>query len=392
VTASVVAIVVTDLVGSTELRVAIGEDAYDELRAEHDGLIGDSVTRCRGTVAKHTGDGVLAVFAAASDALSAAVAVQQAIERRNRAAAHALAVRVGVSAGDVSVEDGDYFGTPPVEAARLCAAAVGGQILVADIVRALAGSRGGHLFTSVGELTLKGLPPMATCELEWLPLQDEPVKARVVVADDVALVRSGIVRLLTSEGFDVVAEAVDYDTLVAAVDLHHPQLVVTDIRMPPTNTDEGLRAATHIKTTHPHIAVLVLSQYVEASAAGDLLTGQTAGVGYLLKERVTDLDDFAAAARQVAAGDTVIDPLISEQLLVRQRHHDSVASLTDREREVLALMAQGMSNSAISARLFLSPKTVETHVRSIFTKLDLVDDSDGNRRVQAVVRWLQSAT
>jgi DNA-binding NarL/FixJ family response regulator/class 3 adenylate cyclase len=388
-TTSFVALVVTDLVDSTALRVAIGEDAYDDLRADHDRLVGTCVTRSHGTVAKHTGDGVMATFIAASDALLAAERIQQAIERRNRDATHALAVRVGVSAGDVSVEDNDYFGTPPVEAARLCAAADGGHVLVADVVRTLAGSRGGHVLTNIGTPALKGLPPMTVWELEWLPA-DNAERISVVVADDVALVRSGVARLLASEGFDVAAEAADYDSLIAAVDAHRPQLVITDIRMPPTNTDEGLRAAAHLKAQHPGMSVLVLSQYVEASAAAELLDGQTAGTGYLLKERVTELDEFVAVVRRVVNGESVIDPLVAEQLIARRRHDDVISSLTERECSVLALMAQGFSNAAIANQLFVSSKTVETHVRSIFTKLDLVDDADGNRRVQAVIRWLQS--
>ena len=213
----------------------------------------------------------------------------------------------------------------------------------------------------------------------------------VVVADDTPLVRSGIVQLLRSEGFDVVAEAADAVSLLDAVEQLEPDLVVTDIRMPPTNTDEGLRAAARIAESHPTIAILVLSQYVEAKSAAALLEGRRAGVGYLLKERVTDLEEFALAVRTIAEGGCVIDPLISEQLLARRRNDETIASLSDRERDVLGLMAQGCSNRAIVERLIVSPKTVETHVRSIFIKLGLLEDADGNRRVQAVVRWLESA-
>jgi class 3 adenylate cyclase/DNA-binding CsgD family transcriptional regulator len=168
-TTSVVTLLVTDLVGSTALRVRTGEDRFDGIRAEHDRLMRDQVTTWHGEVAKHTGDGMIAVFTGASDAVSAAVSIQQAVERRNRSARDRFEVRVGLSAGDVSFEDGDYFGTPPVEATRLCAAAQGGQILAADVVRILAGSRGGHTFSSVGELELKGLPPLATVEVVWTP-------------------------------------------------------------------------------------------------------------------------------------------------------------------------------------------------------------------------------
>jgi DNA-binding NarL/FixJ family response regulator len=220
---------------------------------------------------------------------------------------------------------------------------------------------------------------------------DEPDRPplRVVVADDAALIRAGVVRLLGEDGFEVVAEATDYDSLIAAVDRTVPQLVITDIRMPPTLTDEGLRAAAHIKATHPEVAVLILSQHIQASAAAGLLDGQTAGVGYLLKERVSELDDFLISARRIAAGETVIDPLVTTELLGRRERKAVLAELSDRERDVLGLMAQGLSNQAICAKLFLSAKTIETHVRSIFIKLGLPDDAHGNRRVQAVVLWLQ---
>jgi DNA-binding NarL/FixJ family response regulator len=212
---------------------------------------------------------------------------------------------------------------------------------------------------------------------------------RVIVAEDVALIRSGIVRLLSDSGFHVICDVADAPSLIDAVAAEPPDLVVTDIRMPPDNTDDGLRAAAHIRERHPNVGVLVLSQYVEARAANALLDGRPAGIGYLLKERVTDLDDFVAACRVVAAGGSVIDPLVTEQLLRRRRHDDVLARLTEREREVLELMAHGRSNAAIAEALFLGARTVETHVRAIFMKLDLEETPEGNRRVQAVLQWLE---
>lgn len=210
----------------------------------------------------------------------------------------------------------------------------------------------------------------------------------VIVADDAALIRSGIVRVLEDGGFLVTAAVGDAEALIAAVEADPPDLVVTDIRMPPTNTDEGLRAAARIRAAHPIVAVLVLSQYVEARAARDLLDGRPAGIGYLLKERVTALDEFLEACRSVAAGGSVIDPTVADELFRRRRHDDSLARLSDREREVLGLMALGRSNGAIAAELFLGAKTVESHVRTIFQKLDLEETPEGNRRVQAVLHWL----
>jgi len=214
---------------------------------------------------------------------------------------------------------------------------------------------------------------------------------RVVVADDAALVRSGIVRLLSDEGFDVIAEANDADELLAAVERDPPDLVITDIRMPPTHRDEGLRAAASIREHHPEVGVLVLSQHVEANAAANLFDGEAAGVGYLLKERVSDLEEFLAACRAVAGGGCVIDSLVSDQLLARRERDDVLQRLSPRERDVLALMAQGKSNAAIATALFMSPKTVESHVRSIFAKLDVTESADDHRRVAAVIRWLRSA-
>jgi DNA-binding NarL/FixJ family response regulator len=177
--------------------------------------------------------------------------------------------------------------------------------------------------------------------------------------------------------------------LVAAVDADPPDLVVTDIRMPPTNTDEGLRAAAIIRSRHPDVAVLVLSQHVEARAAAVLLESGSAGIGYLLKERVTELDELLDAARTVAAGGSVIDPIVGEQLMRRRRGDDALARLTGREQDVLRAMAAGKSNAAIASEFNLAAKTVESHVRSIFQKLDLEDNSEEHRRVLAVVRWLQ---
>jgi len=225
----------------------------------------------------------------------------------------------------------------------------------------------------------------------WAPLAEEST-LRVMIADDAALIRSGVARLLADSGFTVVAELDDAETLIEAVDREPPDLVITDIRMPPTNTDEGLRAAATIRERHPSVAVLVLSQHIEARNAGTLLDGRRAGIGYLLKERVSALDEFLAACREVAAGGSVIDPMVADQLLHRRRHDEAITRLSERERDVLALMAQGRSNAAIAEQLHLGGKTVESHVRSIFQKLDLEDTPEGNRRVEAVLHWLQAST
>jgi DNA-binding NarL/FixJ family response regulator len=211
---------------------------------------------------------------------------------------------------------------------------------------------------------------------------------RVVVADDAVLLREGLVRLLTEAGHEVVAAVGDGPALVDAVVEHRPDVSVVDVRMPPTHTDEGLRAAVEARRQVPGSPVLVLSQYVESSYADDLLADGRGGIGYLLKDRVTDVDDFLESLQRVAAGGTALDPEVVSQLVVRRR--DPMARLTDREREVLELMAQGRSNAAVAERLVVSEGAVEKHVRNIFAKLDLWPSEEDHRRVLAVLTYLRT--
>jgi DNA-binding NarL/FixJ family response regulator len=213
---------------------------------------------------------------------------------------------------------------------------------------------------------------------------------RVVVADDTMLTREGIVRLLRDAGIEVVAEAEDADGLLRQVRLAHPDVAVVDIRMPPTHTDEGLVAAQTIRTEHPQVGVLVLSQYVEPSYAMRLLQEQPERVGYLLKERVFDIATVVDALRRIVDGETVIDPTIVSRLVGRRRRTDPLAGLSQREREVLGLIAEGMSNRAIAARLFVTERTVEAHVTQIFQKLHLPESPDQHRRVLAVLTFLRA--
>jgi DNA-binding NarL/FixJ family response regulator len=218
---------------------------------------------------------------------------------------------------------------------------------------------------------------------------------RVVVADDAALLREGLARLLVEAGFDVAGLARDADELLALVEHAQPDVAIVDIRMPPTHTDEGLRAARQIRERWPAVRVLVLSQHVNSRYALELLGAGSDGVGYLLKERVADLRELSAAVERVAAGGSVLDPAVVEQLVGRRRRgpsQDAVARLTEREREVLALMAEGRSNRAIAERLFVSEHTVEKHVKSIFGTLALPVSPDDHRRVLAVVKWLEGAS
>ena len=213
---------------------------------------------------------------------------------------------------------------------------------------------------------------------------------RVVIAEDAALMREGLIRLLEDRGHQVCAAVADGDALLDAVAEHRPDVAVVDIRMPPTHTDEGLQAARRIRERFPNVGVLVLSQYVEPAYAMELLQESAEGVGYLLKDRVADVDEFAGAVRRVAQGGSALDPTVISQLVGRRRSDDPLDTLSAREREVLELMAEGLSNSAIAARMFLTDRGVEKHVTSIFQKLRLPVAAETHRRVLAVVAFLQS--
>lgn len=213
---------------------------------------------------------------------------------------------------------------------------------------------------------------------------------RVVVADDLMLTRVGIVRLLSDQGVDVVAEAVEPAELLRLVRLERPDVAVIDIRMPPTHTDEGLVAARTIRAEQADVAVLVLSQYLEPSYALRLLEDHPERVGYLLKERIFDGAVLVDALRRVTDGETVVDPTIVARLLGRRRRNDPLADLSGREREVLGLVAEGLSNRAIASRLFIAERTVEAHITGCFGKLDLGDSSDSHRRVLAVLAFLRA--
>jgi DNA-binding NarL/FixJ family response regulator len=212
---------------------------------------------------------------------------------------------------------------------------------------------------------------------------------RVVIAEDAALFRAGLTRLLADQGHQVVAAVGDADALLAAVARHHPDVAVADVRMPPTHTDEGLRAAIQLRRDHPGTGVLVLSQYIETRYAARLLEHNAAGVGYLLKDRVADVSEFAAALARVAAGGTALDPEVVSQLVRASRHARGLATLTPRERDVLALMAEGRSNAGVAAALVVSAGVVEKHVASIFAKLGPPQGQADNRRVLAVLRYLE---
>lgn len=215
---------------------------------------------------------------------------------------------------------------------------------------------------------------------------------RIVIAEDSVLLRAGLERLLSDAGHTVAAAVDNAAALLQAVNEHAPELAIVDVRMPPTFTDEGIRAAVLIRAQNPAVAVLVLSQYVEERYAGELIADNSTGLGYLLKDRVADVADFLAAVEQVGAGGTVLDPEVVAQIVIRSRRGNDLGTLTTRERGVLQLMAEGRSNSSIAAQLFIVEGSVEKHISAIFHKLGLPIEDSGNRRVLAVLRYLGTQT
>ena len=384
----IVAVLFTDLVRSTELFGRLSADQAEEVRRHHFAALREVVDASDGEMVKTLGDGIMAVFALASAAVDCAVAAQRRFSVKDQAVS-LPGLRAGIAVGEAAVETGDYHGGPVVEAARLCSAASPGQILAARAVRLVSARGGEHAFEPVEPLSLRGFPdPLEADAVVWTP--PDTAAPRVVLADDAVVVRQGIARLLEDDGFQVVGQAGDAEQLLHLVDELVPDVVITDIRMPPALELEGLEAAMEIRRRYPAMGVLVLSQHVVTEYAVQLLAEGSTGVGYLLKERITAIDTFTAAVRRIAGGGTAVDQEIVEALMSGTSATDPVAVLSEREREVLSLMAEGLSNPGIAERLVVSPRTVESHVASIFEKLDIPPESHDDRRVQAVLRYLES--
>jgi class 3 adenylate cyclase/ActR/RegA family two-component response regulator len=303
----IVAVLFTDLVGSTAQLSELGPEARERVLGRHFAGLRDALAVHRGREVKALGDGIMAVFDSVSSAVACAITMQRTVARHNQSLEdRRLAMRIGLSVGEVSLETGDVFGTSVIESSRLCALASDGQILIAEIARLLMGDGIARL-SPVGELELKGLPrPVLAWNVDWD--QAEAFGLRVALADDSALLRQGIAQVLETEGIDVVAQASDADELLRLLVPSRPHVVVLDVRMPPTHTTEGLDAAARIREEHPEIGVLVLSASVDPSAASRLLESVSGGVGYLLKDRVADVAELTAAIRTVASGGSAIDP------------------------------------------------------------------------------------
>jgi DNA-binding NarL/FixJ family response regulator/class 3 adenylate cyclase len=393
-----VTLVFTDVEGSTQLVQRLG-DRYAQVLDDHRRLFNDAVEGGGGIIVDQRGDEFFVVFEDAGRAAESIVAAQQAFADHAWPSGVEVRVRMGVHTGEPSIRGNTYFGLDVHRAARICQAGSGGQILLSERTRRLLDSLEG--IADLGEQQLPGIDrPERLFQLNapGLPTVFPPLSTarkgfrgvRVVLAEDSVLLREGIARLLEDAGFEIVAQSGTAEDLLRHVGMHKPDVALVDIRMPPTQTDEGLRAAQQIRERWPETGVLVLSQYVEPAYAMELLGENAEGVGYLLKDRVSDVDEFAAAVRRVAEGGSALDPAVVSQLVGRRRRDDPLEELTPREREVLELMAEGRSNQAIAERLVITLRAVEKHVTSIFGKLRLPATAEDHRRVLAVLTYLRS--
>jgi DNA-binding NarL/FixJ family response regulator/class 3 adenylate cyclase len=394
-----VTLLFTDLEGSTGLIRTLG-DRYGEVLDDHRRLLTGIVAEHGGWEVDTAGDGSFVAFTSAREGVAAAVAAQRAVTSHDWPGESAVRTRMALHTAEPRRAEKGYHGLGVHLAARLCQAGAGGQILISDSTRAVIADDlpTGVTVRSAGERVLKDFDrPQAVFEvvIEGLEVEDEAVGApavavRVVLADDSVLLREGIARLLDAEGFAVVGQVDNADDLVRRVGFAKPDVAIVDIRMPPTHTDEGLQAAKRIRERYPSVGVLVLSQYVEPAYARALLEERTDGVGYLLKDRVSDVAEFTDAVRRVAAGGSALDPAVVSQLVGRRRVDDPLAELTAREREVLELMAEGRSNRGIAERLVVTERAVEKHVTNVFAKLGLAAAPEDHRRVRAVLTLLDA--
>jgi len=385
----------SDVEDSSGMAARLG-DGYAGVLAAARELQRRAVAEAGGREVDCRGDELFAVFEQPTAAAAAALEVQEAFAAHAWPQGERVRVRIGLHSGEAESAGDGYVGIEVHRASRICQAGHGGQVLVsADTARALrTGAR------ELGTFEFKGLrEPERIFQLEngleseFPPLRgvrthDQALQA--VIADDSALLREGLARLLAEADVEVVGQARNADELLLKVRSYHPDVAIVDIRMPPTQTNEGIKAAREIREKYPETGVLVLSQHVAHTYAVELLGESAEGLGYLLKDRVSDVEEFVAAVRRVAEGGSALDPLVVAELVGRNRRDDPVQRLSAREREVLELMAEGRSNHAIGQLLFISPRAVEKHVTNIFSKLGLPAAPEDHRRVLAVLTFLRS--
>jgi len=392
----------TDIEGSTRLVNKL-RDGYAAVMSQHQDLLRAAFGRHNGEEVDTQGDSTFWVFRGAREAVAAAADAQRSLSGHDWPDGAEVRVRMGIHTGEPVIAEDRYVGLDVHRAARICDAGHGGQVLLSNTTHALLEGDlpDGTSTRELGDAHLKDLDrPEHLHQLDvsgldtTFPALNTTGRAagtpiRVVLADDSVLLREGVARILSEADFEVVGQVANADDLLRRIGFSKPDVAIVDIRMPPTNTDEGLQAARAIRERFPGVGVLVLSSYVEPGYAVELLGENTEGVGYLLKDRVADVDDFAAAVRRVAQGGSALDPAVVAQLVGRRRSDDPLDQLTPREREVLSLMAEGRSNAGIALRMVVTERAVEKHVTSIFAKLGLPAASEDHRRVLAVLASLR---
>jgi DNA-binding NarL/FixJ family response regulator/class 3 adenylate cyclase len=386
----------SDVEDSSGLAERLGAD-YGGVLAETRELQREAVASACGEEIDCRGDEFFSIFSDPGGAAQAALEIQRSLISHVWPGEERVRVRIGLHRGEAERVGEGLVGIDVHRASRICQAGHGGQVLASqEAVREIddtARELGEFEFRGLREperiyqLVAEGLPD------EFPPLRNVRIRERglsAVIAEDSTLLREGLARLLEEAEIDVVGQAGNPDELMLKVRSYHPDVAIVDIRMPPTQTDEGIRAAREIRERHPGTGVLVLSQHVAHTYAVELLSDNAEGLGYMLKDRVADVDEFTAAVRRVAEGGSALDPVVVAELVGRRRGNDPVEQLSPREREVMELIAEGRSNQAIGQRLFISPRAVEKHVTSIFAKLRLPAAAEDHRRVLAVLTFLSS--
>jgi DNA-binding NarL/FixJ family response regulator/class 3 adenylate cyclase len=392
-----VAFLFADVEGSTRLVQRLG-DAWVGALAQLRGVLRETVAAEGGREVDARGDEVFAVFPAPEAAARAALSAQRRLLRLAWPGEEAVRVRMGIHHGRAASDESiGFVGVEVHRASRICSAGHGGQVLVSEPAASLVGAelRDLGLYALDGLLVPERIYQLLVADL---PSEFPPLRAarrrdvrplRIVLADDSVLLREGIARLLEDAGMEVVAQSGDAEGLLAEVERHLPDTAIVDIRMPPTFTDDGLRAAAEIRTRFPAVGVLVLSSHLELEYASELLRGGAAGIGYLLKDRVADVDDFAGAVRRVAAAGAALDRNVVAELVDRPRRPPELDALDREERDLLELVAEGRSNEAIAQRLFEPVPAVEARVAALFAKLGLPPDETADARVLALLEFLQ---